>query len=226
MISNEVHSMERSVPESRLAVNISPNAKGSVDGLVKELHLLCKGYGLRVGQAEQRLGPMMRAVCEINERDNSATALDKATRWMRDHAALLAPGLGIVILGAFGLHRDAQHRFLNDRIVWVAESLDCGVRTVRRRLNEAIRQLADMATRGDESAAIDISSFLGHLVEIIISPDGLADQAQVRPRGRIAGVARDIDSQNRIFAIFRPLGEAYGVAIPLIRIRRIERIVE
>lgn len=114
--------------------------------LVRELKSLRKGRGLLAGGIEQRIGPALRAACRVAETDGPVTTRDKVTARLRELADLLSEDLRDATLAAFAVAPDARLPLYQDRVHWAALRADRDPRTVRRRVDEAIAQIADLAT--------------------------------------------------------------------------------
>jgi hypothetical protein len=126
--------------------------------LVRELKSLRKGRGLLAGRIEQRIGPALRAACEVAETDGPVTTRDKVTARLRELANQLPAELRDATLAAFAVAPDATLPLYQDRVHWVAVRADRDPRTVRRRVDEAIAQIADLATGAAGSRAADRSN--------------------------------------------------------------------
>lgn len=126
--------------------------------LVRELKSLRKGRGLLAGRIEQRIGPALRAACEVAETDGPVTTRDKVTARLRELANQLPEELRDATLAAFAVAPDARLPLYQDRVHWVAVKADRDPRTVRRRVDEAIAQIADLATGAAGSRAADRSN--------------------------------------------------------------------
>ncbi|MGH8574807.1 MAG: hypothetical protein ACREX8_19910, partial [Gammaproteobacteria bacterium] len=71
-------------------------------------------------------------------------------RKVADRIQSLASGLPddlrLAVLAAFAIHRRARHPFYQDRVRWVATQLGRDDRTARRRIDDGIERLAELAT--------------------------------------------------------------------------------
>ncbi|GGS46535.1 hypothetical protein [Actinokineospora fastidiosa] len=113
--------------------------------LVRELKALRKGRGLFAGRIYDRVGPALRATCEITDCDGPAVIRRKLADRLGELIARLPADLGQVSLAAFAIESDARFPLYQDRVHWAAVRLDRDPRTVRRRVDEAINQLAELA---------------------------------------------------------------------------------
>lgn len=117
----------------------------SATDLVGELKLLRKGRGISVVQLGPRVGPAMCAAFGITDADDAAEIRRKLTEALVNLAASLPDDLRKAALAAFGLLEQARHPFLQARVTWVAKALDRDERTARRRIDEGIERIAELA---------------------------------------------------------------------------------
>jgi hypothetical protein len=114
--------------------------------LVRELKTLRKGRAVFIRQIGERLGSGLSQVCGVAEGDGPAEVRKKISDRIEVLAAELPEDLRLAVLVAFALHRDARHPFYKDRVRWVARHLRRDERTARRRIDEGIERLAELAT--------------------------------------------------------------------------------
>ena len=114
--------------------------------LVRELKSLRKGRGLFAGQIEERVGPTLRAACEVTDGDGMMVIRQKVTTRLAELAEQLPEDLRLATLAAFAILTEARLPLYQDRVSWAAVKVDRDPRTVRRRVDEAIHQLAELAT--------------------------------------------------------------------------------
>jgi hypothetical protein len=117
----------------------------SAADLVAELKILRKGRGIQAPHILDRIGPAIRAICSITENDDAASVRQKVAARLRDLAARLSPDLQIGVTAAFGLDETLHTPFYKDRLRWAEGKLERNTRTVRRRIDDAIAQLAELA---------------------------------------------------------------------------------
>ncbi|MBM7775971.1 hypothetical protein JOD54_006175 [Actinokineospora baliensis] len=113
--------------------------------LVRELKSLRKGRGVLASGIEDRVGPALRAACEIVSGDDKLAIRRKVTARLTELARRLPDDLAEVALVAFALKAEARHALYQDRVSWVANEDNCDTRTIRRRVDEAIDHLAELA---------------------------------------------------------------------------------
>lgn len=118
----------------------------AVSDLIAELKTLRKGRGLYVRQIGDRMGPMLTRVCGVVSDDGPAEIRDKLSKRLQSLAAELPQDLRLAVLAAFAIERDARLPFYQDRVRWVANRLRRDERTARRRIDEGIERLAELAT--------------------------------------------------------------------------------
>lgn len=121
--------------------------------LCNELKALRKGRGLSVPPPPAALGPAVRVVCGISPDDAPASTHRKVVARMRELAATLPGDLRVAVLAAFGLHEDATAKFLKERVLSAAQMLERDERTARRRIDEAIERLAELAATSTDLAS-------------------------------------------------------------------------
>ncbi|GAB2783827.1 hypothetical protein [Amycolatopsis magusensis] len=121
--------------------------------LVQELKLLRKGRGISATQLGERVGPALRAVCRISGNEDAAEIRRKVSDRLRALIAPLPTDLSTVVLAALGLHEQARNPFYQERVHWAARELDRDDRTIRRRIDEGIEQVAELALAAAPAAA-------------------------------------------------------------------------
>jgi hypothetical protein len=114
--------------------------------LVRELKTLRKGRGLFAGRFEERVGPTLRAACEVTDGDGLVVIRQKVATRLTELAEHLPDDLRLATLAAFAIDAEARLPLYQDRVRWAAIKSDRDPRTVRRRVDEAINQLAELAT--------------------------------------------------------------------------------
>lgn len=114
--------------------------------LVRELKTLRKGRGLYAGRFEERVGPCLRTACAVTDGDGLVTTRQKVATRLIELADQLPEDLREVTLAAFAISAEARLPLYQDRVHWAAVKVDRDPRTVRRRVDEAIDQLAELAT--------------------------------------------------------------------------------
>ncbi|WP_143104722.1 hypothetical protein [Amycolatopsis regifaucium] len=119
--------------------------------LIQELKSLRKGRGLLAGRIEERVGPTLRSACAVVDGDGLTAIRNKVTARLVELAEQLPDDLRLAALAAFAIYADADQPLYKDRLRWTATRVDREPRTVRRRVDEAIMMLADLASAGDES---------------------------------------------------------------------------
>lgn len=116
-----------------------------VADLVTELKSLRKGRAIQTPRIGDRIGPALRAVCGITADDDVASVRLKVAARLTDLSAELPGYLQIALTAAFGLDEALHTQFYKERLLWAERVLERNTRTVRRRIDEAIAQLAELA---------------------------------------------------------------------------------
>ncbi|WP_199191145.1 hypothetical protein [Amycolatopsis sp. CA-126428] len=118
--------------------------------LVRELKTLRKGRAL-AGRVEQRVGPALRSACEVSDADGMVTIRAKVTARLSELSAQLPEDLRLAALAAFAITPEARQPLYQERMRWAAARVDRDPRTVRRRVDEAIELLAELAASATSS---------------------------------------------------------------------------
>lgn len=113
--------------------------------LVRELKSLRKGRGVHAGRIERRVGPAVRAACEIDVGDGPVAVRRKLTARLTELIQQLPEDLRPAALVAFNLDTEARQPLYQQRVASVAARMDRDERTVRRRVDDAVNQLAELA---------------------------------------------------------------------------------
>ncbi|MGI5506323.1 hypothetical protein [Lentzea sp. CA-135723] len=113
--------------------------------LVSELKTLRKGRGVHAGRIVDRIGPSLAAACGITSADGSVAAKQKLVTRLTELVEQLPEEFQFATRAAFGLIPDVRQPLYQERVTWVAARIDRDSRTVRRRIDEAVHQLAELA---------------------------------------------------------------------------------
>lgn len=114
--------------------------------LAAELRALRKGRGAQKPNIQEQVGPALRELCGISESDDAAAIRHKVTSRLADLARELPQDLRLAAVAALGLQEDTQQQFLKDRVRWLADRQQRDGRTIRRRIDQAMSLLAEVAT--------------------------------------------------------------------------------
>jgi hypothetical protein len=117
----------------------------SAADVVGELKALRKGRAIFTTPLADRVGPALRSTCGISEDDGTVEMRRKLSDRLRPLVESLPDDLKIALLAAFALDERARKPFYQDRVHWAASTLDRDDRTVRRRIDEGIEQIAALA---------------------------------------------------------------------------------
>ncbi len=123
--------------------------------LVQELKTLRKGRGL-AGRVEDRVGPRLRSACAVAADDGMVAIRDKVGGRLSELAADLPEDLRVAALAAFAICAEARQPLYQERVRWAALRLDRDPRTVRRRVDEAIDLLAELASSSIPASAASL----------------------------------------------------------------------
>ncbi|WP_145926637.1 hypothetical protein [Amycolatopsis orientalis] len=117
----------------------------SAADLAGELKLLRRGRGISAPQLADRAGPALRAACGMADDDENAEIRRRTTECLSEWTRSLPEDLRTAVLAAFGLHPEATKPFYQDRVRWLARYLERDDRTARRRIDEGLERLAEVA---------------------------------------------------------------------------------
>jgi hypothetical protein len=113
--------------------------------LVSDLKALRKGRGLYVNNVGERVGHTLRDLCGVTEKDGPGEIRVRVAQRLEHLAVDLPDDLRIAVLAAMGLIPAARHPLYQERVGWIAERIGRDPRTARRRIDDAIHQLAQLA---------------------------------------------------------------------------------
>jgi hypothetical protein len=105
-----------------------------------------RGRGIVTSQIETRIGPALRAVAGIDGDEGPAEIRMKVAEALTRLANQLPDDLRTAAVIAFALASDSRERLYKDRVKLVARWIDRDDRTARRRIDDAIVQIAQLAT--------------------------------------------------------------------------------
>ncbi|GAB3726519.1 hypothetical protein GCM10027598_45470 [Amycolatopsis oliviviridis] len=129
----------------------------SAADLAGELKQLRRGRGIAAPQLAERAGPALRAVCGTTEDDENAAIRRRLTECLSEWTRALPDDLRTAVLAAFGLHPDAVKPFYQDRVRWLAKYLERDDRTARRRIDEGMDRLAEVAVASTSESDAEAS---------------------------------------------------------------------
>jgi hypothetical protein len=183
---------------------------GNVQELLSALKTLRAGRGIDGPELAQKLGPDLRALCGIGAADPPGLARQKVADRLGALADSLPPDLATAARAALALHPQARHQFLQDRTAWLAAVLDRDSRTARRRMDEALRQLAELAGAAAETPAANGDAYYIEEFRALLRLDRPTPEAHER-RTVVANAdgVRELDS-----LLTLPRGPATGDGPP------------
>lgn len=115
--------------------------------LENELKVLRRGRGLYTPRLAEQVGPRLRELCGIGGTENSAEIRERLADRLRILIDGLPKDLQQAVNVALALHPDTQQQFLQERIQFLAGLQTRDVRTIRRRMDEGFKLLAEKATQ-------------------------------------------------------------------------------
>lgn len=122
--------------------------------LVEELKTLRKGRGVFVSRIDERVGTVLRAVCSVTEQDGPAEIRRKVCTRLEGLARHLPADLRVAVMAAFAIAPDARLPLYQDRVSWAASKLNRNPRTARRRIDDGIHHIAQLAAAGEPEPAV------------------------------------------------------------------------
>jgi hypothetical protein len=146
--------------------------------LVRELKTLRKGRAL-AGRVEQRVGPALRSACEVSDADGMVTIRTKVTARLSELSAQLPEDLRLAALAAFAITPEARQPLYQERMRWAAARVDRDPRTVRRRVDEAIELLAELAASSSATSSPDKWHTLSLTLALVLEESCVLEQHRV-----------------------------------------------
>ncbi|GAB2982781.1 hypothetical protein GCM10027184_37300 [Saccharothrix stipae] len=131
-----------SVDRMESRVEISPAE------LAADLRRLRRGRGAQAARLGDEIGPALRALCGVRDTDSHAAVREKVRTTLREWGARLPVDLRAVFAAALALDVDVAGKFLGERERSLAVACHRDVRTIRRRVEEAIDLVAEDAAAG------------------------------------------------------------------------------
>lgn len=113
--------------------------------LTNDLKRLRKGRAILVHQIAEHIGPALGEVCGVTDGDSPTEIRTKVISCLHRLAEELPSDLRVAVLAALAIHRDAQHALYGERVRWLAGRLERDDRTARRRIDEGIERLTELA---------------------------------------------------------------------------------
>jgi hypothetical protein len=135
--------------------------------LIGELKTLRKGRGLFVSQIDERVGTSLRRVCAVTDEDGPAEIRQKVGERLESLARNLPADLRLAVMAAFAIAPDARLPLYQDRVSLAAAKLNRDPRTARRRIDDGIQHIAQLAT-ASLPVARPIASTEWHTAELSV----------------------------------------------------------
>lgn len=114
--------------------------------LVADLKRLRRGRGIFASRIDRQVGQALRELAAVGPEDGPAEIRIKVAQRVSNLADGLPVDLRAAALTAFAIAPDARHPLYQDRVNLAANRIRRDPRTARRRIDEAIVQLAQRAT--------------------------------------------------------------------------------
>jgi hypothetical protein len=121
-----------------------------------ELSRLRRGRGIMASDLVEAVGPTLRALAGIDPAGSQEDARRKLLAFLNELARNLPEDLRLALSAGLALDEDVRHRFLDERMRWLAARLQRDARTARRRVDEAIR----FAEASADAQALEPSDYM------------------------------------------------------------------
>jgi hypothetical protein len=139
------------------------------DQLVTDLKALRKGRGILASAIGSRVGPALRRASGTNGLEHAADVRRRLTDRLWSWATELPEDLRLAVLAAFALDHTDQLPLYKDRVRLVAERLNRDERTARRRIDEGIERLAEVAIANSVPAGFAEPTSSWHTEELRVT---------------------------------------------------------
>ena len=179
--------------------------------LAADLRRLRRGRGAQAARLGDEAGPALRALCGVRDTDSHAVVREKVRATLFGWSAALPVDLRTVFVAAFALDPDVAGKFLGERERSLAVELHRDVRTVRRRVEEAIDLFAENAAARVGPPPGEVEHWHVERLEALVRLDVPAPECVER---WTIVAARDIGDHVRV-AVTPPGGGADPRAVPL-----------
>ncbi|MEV8440968.1 hypothetical protein AB0425_26620 [Actinosynnema sp. NPDC051121] len=176
-------------------------------GLAADLRRLRRGRGVQAARLGDEVGPALRSLCGVRDTDSHAAVREKLGATLRGWSEELPVDLRVVFVTALALDVDVAGKFLGDRERALAVALRRDVRTIRRRVEEAIDLFAENAAARCGPAEAD--DWHVERREALVRLD--VPQPQCVERWTIVA-ERDIGDRVRV-AVTPPCGPSHAVRV-------------
>ncbi|MBD2896944.1 hypothetical protein amrb99_58960 [Actinomadura sp. RB99] len=130
--------------------------------LLGELKALRKGFGLDDPNALSRIGPRLRLAAGVTDGDDDAATRAKVRIFLLDAAATLPAAEAKAIRAGFAVNGSRDVR-LEARLRQLGEEIGCDLRTVKRRLDAALRKVAGETRASTAPEAVILTAAPWHL---------------------------------------------------------------
>ncbi|MFC4852371.1 hypothetical protein [Actinophytocola glycyrrhizae] len=161
--------------------------------LISDLKVLRKGRGLFVSRIDERVGTTLRTVCEVTDADGPAEIRHKVGERLGNWAKKLPPDLRVAVMAAFAIAPDARLPLYQDRVNLAAEKLNRDPRTARRRIDDGIHHLAQLAAAfAPKQGSREHGSTRWHIAELRTTLALDRDRPEVLEQRRIVADVDDL----------------------------------
>lgn len=181
-------------PFNELAADVGEQFVPKFDELLDELKKLRKGRGIYAVDIQRRVGPALRGVAGINNDDGPAEVRNKIAGRVQNLVRALPDDLRLAALTAFAIASDARQPLYKDRVALTASRIGRDPRTARRRMDDAIVQLAQVATaRPDQPTGFAAPATTDwYFTELMVSLILDRDRPEIIEQGRVVAETDDV----------------------------------
>src|ERR1044072_9098713 len=117
--------------------------------LVHERNARRKGRGIHASQINERIGSALRLISGVAAADGPVAVRAKVETHLGALAGYLPPDLRAAVLIALAIAPDSRHPLYQDRVSLATARMHRDPRIARRRIDEAIERLAELAVAPD-----------------------------------------------------------------------------
>lgn len=119
---------------------------GTAQAVFEELKQLRRGRGVQASDLQNHVGPLLQRLAGAGPDDDDELRR-KLLRLLTELTAPLPEDLRTAASAALNIHPEAQDRFLEARISWLAKVLARDPRTARRHIDESLSRMGVVAAR-------------------------------------------------------------------------------
>lgn len=188
--------------------------------LVRELKALRKGRGIHAPQISEHVGPALRAICDAAEDAGTTELRNKLATLLRRLATELSDDLKVAVHAAFALDDQVRTQFYQERVRWAAGQLNRDERTARRRIDEGIVRIAELAAtryRVTGSTARTVPGSSWHTEELRVALTLDQPEPEALEFRRIVVDRAELNELDLALTLTSPTGQAQPAGFDVLR---------